>query len=262
MATFYSSAQTWTKTKLAVVGLFLLAGGAAVAAEDLNKIFAERAEAEFKRTQALFASAPAVGSNAWQFARSCFDLAEVATNKTRQAEIARLGVATCQQLLAREPKSAPAHYYLAMNFGKLADAESPSIAAYKLVHEIEREFKAAAELDKDFDFAGPERNLGQLYFQAPGWPLSVGSKHKAREWLKRAVAVAPDYPENQLCLAEAYLQWRQRDEAEATLKKLTAVWPAAQTNLTGAAWEKSWGEWRVRRTAAQAEFQKLFPAGS
>jgi hypothetical protein len=46
------------------------------------------------------------------------------------------------------------------------------------------------------------------------------------------------------------------------LKKLTAVWPTAQTNLTGAAWEKSWGEWRVRRTAAQAEFQKLFPAGS
>jgi tetratricopeptide (TPR) repeat protein len=260
MATFYSSAQATTKTKLAVVGLFLLIVGGAAAAEEPNKIFTARAEKEFHRAQAQFQSATNDSTNAWQFARACFDFSELVTNATQRAASARLGIAACRQLLMREPKSAPAHYYLAMNFGELADAEAPSIAAYKLVHEIEREFKTAAELDEHFDFAGPVRNLGQLYFQAPAWPLSIGSKHKAREWLERAATLAPDYPENQLCLAEAQLKWRQRDEAEKTLKKLAAVWPAAQTNFTGVAWEKSWGEWRVRHTAAQSEFQKLFPA--
>ena len=75
-----------------------------------------------------------------------------------------------------------------MNFGELAEAEAPSIAAYKLVNEIEREFKAAADLDEHFDYAGPARCLGLLYRDAPGWPISIGSKHKAREWLERAAA--------------------------------------------------------------------------
>ncbi len=77
------------------------------------------------------------------------------------------------------PNSAPAHYYLAMNLGQLARTEF--LGALKLVREMEREFKTAAELDAQFDFAGPERSLGLLYRDAPGWPVSIGSKRKARE---------------------------------------------------------------------------------
>jgi hypothetical protein len=91
----------------------------------------------------------------------------------------------------QEPKSAPAHYYLAATLGELAQAEAPSIAAYLRVYEVEREFKTAAELDVRLDHAGPARTLGELYFQAPGWPLSIGSKDLAREWLERAAALAP-----------------------------------------------------------------------
>jgi hypothetical protein len=69
-------------------------------------------------------------------------------------------------------------------------AEAPSIAAYLRVYEVEREFKAAAELDLRLDYAGPARPLGELYFPAPGWPLSIGCKDQAREWLERAAARA------------------------------------------------------------------------
>ena len=119
-----------------------------------------------------------------------------ATNDAARAEFARTGIAVCRQWLARESNSAPGHYYFAMNLGKLAQAEAPSLAAYRLVHEVEREFTAAAELDVRFDHAGPARSLGELYFQAPGWPFSVGSKHRAREWFDRAAALAPEYPGN------------------------------------------------------------------
>ena len=121
-----------------------------------------------------------------------------------------------------------------MNLGQLADAEAPSIAAYKLVKEIEREFKAAADLDEHFDYAGPARCLGLLYRDAPGWPISIGSQRKAREWLEPAVKLAPDYPENHLNLAETCLRWKERDAAERELKALDALWPKAQTNFSGA----------------------------
>ena len=170
-----------------------------------------------------------------------------------------LGIDASKTLIERAPRSAPGHYYLAMNSGELADAEAPSLAAYKLVHEIEREFKTAAELEVQYDFAGPARCLGLLYRDAPGWPLSVGSKHKAREWLERAVALAPDYPDNQLNLAESQLKWHQRDEAEKTLQTIATRWPAAQTNFTGETWEPDWHDWNTRRAALQAELEHPAP---
>ncbi len=239
---------------------FLLAATAVAATGQTltNKIFAARAEKEFHRAQIQLQSAAKNPTNAWQFARACFDFADFSTNDTRRANIARLGIAASRQFLAREPRSAPGHYYLAMDFGRLAEALAPSLAAYKLVKEIEREFKTARELDEHFDFAGPPRNLGLLYRDAPGWPISIGSKRKAREFLERAAALAPDYPENQLNLAESQLKWRLRDEAEKTLRKLDALWPSAQTNFTGEVWEQSWSDWTARRTAVKAEFSKVF----
>lgn len=245
--------------RIIIAGSLLFAAAVGALAQTAAKnLLAARVENEFHQAQVRFQSAPNNSTNAWDFARASSDFCDVATNDTQRAEIAKLGIAACHHLLAREPNSAPGHYYLAMNLGKLAQAEAPSLAAYHLVHEVEREFLQAAALDVRFDHAGPARTLGELYFQAPGWPLSVGSKHKAREWFERAAALAPDYPENLLNLAEAHLQWREKDEAAKILRLLATNWPVALTNLSGVAHEKDWRDWSVRRTAALAEFQKAF----
>jgi len=234
----------------------LLAGGAVAFGADTNRLVL-RAGEDFSRAQQNF-HATNNAAAALELARASFLYADQATNETQRAEVAQAGIAACRQWLARDPKAAPAHYYLATNLGELAQAEAPSLAAYKLVHEVEREFKTAAELDVRYDYAGPARTLGELYFQAPGWPLSVGSKHKAREWLERAAALAPEYPENWLNLAEAHLKWREKDEAAKRLRKLDAIWPAAQARFTGPTREKDWLDWTDRRAAARADFQTLF----
>jgi len=123
---------------------------------------------------------------------------------------------------------------------------------------VEREFVTAAELDVRFDYAGPARGLGELYFQAPGWPFSVGNKRKAHEWLERAITLAPEYPGNHLNLAEAQWQWRETDAFATTMKNLESQWPSAKTNFTGEAWEPCWADWNARRTALRSEFQKKF----
>jgi len=156
-----------TRGRLAAAILLSAAVGMVFADESRNPVFAGRAGAEFHRAQTQFQSHTNDSAAAWQFARACYDFADFATNSSDRAALAELGVAACRQLLVREPKSVPGHYYLGMNFGQLADAEAPSMAAYKLVHEVEREFKSAAELDEHFDFAGPARNLGETLFSGP-----------------------------------------------------------------------------------------------
>ena len=236
--------------------LFLAALAASAQAAS-NQVFAARAQRAFLTAQKNFAD-NFNETNALRLGRTAYDWAEFSTNETQRAETSRAGIAACRQWLARQPKSAPAHYYLAMNDGELAEAEAPSMAAYKLVREIEHEFKTAADLDEAFDHAGPPRCLGLLYRDAPGWPLSIGSKHKAREWLERAAALAPDFPENQLNLAESHVRWRQAAEAALAIKKLDTIWPAARIHFTGEAWEPDWADWTARRTAVEADFQKTF----
>ena len=237
--------------------LLLAAAGLIFADETRDKIFAARAGAEFHRAQTSWQSDTNGSTAAWQFARACFDLADFATNDTERAAIATQGIAACRELLARDTNSAPGHYYLAMNYGQLARAEAPSIAAYHLVRQMEHEFKSAADLDKSFDYAGPGRCLGLLYRDAPGWPFSIGSRHKARECLEQAAQLAPDYPENRLNLAESFLQWHDTDGANQELQTLDALWPKAQTNFSGEAWERSWEDWTARRDAVRKKLADI-----
>jgi tetratricopeptide (TPR) repeat protein len=240
-----------------VAALFLFAGvGIVFAGEPRNPIFAARAGAEYHRAQTQFQSNPNDPAAAWQFARACYDFNDFATNNAGRAELAGRGIAACRQLLARESNSAPGHYYLAIELGQLADTRR-NLAAFKMVKEMEREFKTADDLDEHFDYAGPARCLGLLYRDAPGWPVSIGSRHKAREWLEQAVKLAPDYPENRLNLVESYWQWKDREAASHELKTLDALWPRAQTNFTGEAWERSWNDWSTRRDAVREKLNEI-----
>jgi tetratricopeptide (TPR) repeat protein len=205
--------------------------------------FAAYAQQSFQQAQARYQKAPGEAAAAWQFGRACFDLAEFATNNPSRASLAEQGIAACRLALARESDSAPAHYYLGMNLGQLA--RTRGLSALKLVDQMEREFMRARELDEPLDYAGPDRNLGLLYCDAPVIG-SIGSRTRAREHLRRAVEVAPQYPENRLSLIEAYVKWGDRTGAYRELQTLEAVWPAARTNLVGQAWAASWADWEPR----------------
>jgi hypothetical protein len=238
-----------------VTALVLLAGGGTLfAGPETNRMFAARAEAEWHRAQTQFQLHTNAAAG-WQLARACFEFNDFATNNAGRAELAGEGIAACRQQLAGESNSAPGHYYLALELGLLADTKR-NPTAFKLVREMERELKSADELDSHLDYAGPARCLGLLYRDAPGWPLSIGSRHRAREWLERAARLAPDYPENHLNLVEACWQWKDRETARNELKQLDALWPAARTNLTGEAWERSWDDWSTRRDTVREKLNE------
>ncbi len=154
------------------------------------------------------------------------------------------GIAASQEAVRVVPSLAAGHYYLGMNLGQLA--RTKTFGALKLVNEMERSFKIARELDATLDYAGPDRCLGLLYLDAPGWPASIGSRKKAREHLLRAVEVAPDYPENRLNLVEALLRWGDKKSVHPEAKALSTLMPKARTTLTGEVWAASWADWDRR----------------
>jgi hypothetical protein len=182
---------------------------------------------------------------AWQLGRACFEWWEFLTNDTARATIANEGIAVCRALVGRQSTNAAGHYYLALNLGRLADTRR-NLSAMKLVDEMETEFKLTAGLDPKFDFAGPDRGLGNLYLGAPGWPVSVGSKSRARTHLRRAVELCPEFPENQLCLIEAYLKWGEKKSAQPMLATIDKVLEKARSQFTGETWANAWRDWNQR----------------
>jgi len=202
------------------------------------------AEEVFISAQKHYAAEPTNDVAAWQFARAAFDRGEFSTNDTERAAIAVQGIAACRKLIQRDTGCAQAHYYLGLNLGQLA--RTKLLGALPLVSEMEDGFKTARKLDENFDYAGPDRFLGQLYFQAPGWPASVGSQRKARKHLGRAAELAPDYPENRLNLAEAGLKWHDQKLVQREIEALEMLWPAARTNFVGANWDAFWADWQPR----------------
>jgi tetratricopeptide (TPR) repeat protein len=201
----------------------------------------------FAETKKQFEAHPGKADRAWQFARACFDAADIATNNTERAAIAEQGISAARQAIAMESNSAPAHFYLGVNMGELA--ETKGLSALKLVRQMQHEFSIARDLDPHIVFAGPDRNLGLLYRDAPSIG-SIGSRTKAREHLQHAVDLAPDFPENQLNLIEALVKWGEKETATHQLKLLKERLPGARAEFTGPHWTLSWVDWDAR-------FQKL-----
>jgi hypothetical protein len=212
-------------------------------------VFAKRAEKVFKAAKERVQSEPGKAEALLDFGRVCYDWADYSTTKIQRAEIANQGIDACKKLIALDAKSVGGHYYLAMNCGQLA--QTKTLGALRLVSQMETEFKTALSLDAKFDYAGPDRNLGLLYWQAPGWPTSLGSNAKARTHLTAALKAAPEYPENALNLIEAELKWGDKPGVARDFKTLNENWDTAKKKLTGEEWASSWADWEKRKAAAE-----------
>jgi hypothetical protein len=241
----FSPVKTDERNVTRYAGALLMVMALAVlwSAEAQQNNFAARARRLYWEAQTRRNKNPKDIETIWQFARACFDLGDFATNSSERAEIAEQGISACREVISKEPGSVEGHYYLGMNLGQLA--QTKGLGALKLVDLMEREFKTVRQNDETFDYAGPDRNLGLLYRDAPSIG-SIGSRTKAKQHLARAVELAPNYPENRLNLAETCLKWEDRNCATRELKALEAGWTVARTNFVGVEWEQSWLDWKKR----------------
>lgn len=204
-----------------------------------------------KKFQADTNSVPA----SWALGQACFWRGEFAANDEERKALANEGIAVCRALTISAPTVPEGHYYLAMNLGQLA--RTKWLEALGIVKDLERGLKLASGMNPRLDHAGPDRCLGLLYRDAPGWPVSVGSKSKGRTHLLRAVELAPDFPENHLVLVETWVMWKEKKILQRDLDTLAALLPKARKQFAGEDWAAMWDDWERRWQEVQARATEL-----
>lgn len=68
-------------------------------------------------------------------------------------------------------------------------------------------------------------SLGSLYYMVPGWPVGFGDKKKARAYLEKAVAVAPQAIDANYFMGDFLLQTHAYPEAAGYLEKALSAAP-------------------------------------
>ena len=146
------------------------------------------------------------------------------------------GLAAGKKAVELEPSRVEGHYYLAQLHGFTAQAQRGGDVK-PLLQQLISEGELALKADEKFDNGGPQRMLGTMYARAPAPPVAVGDPEKAVQYLQKAVALAPDFPPNQIFLADALIADERYQDAEtaiATAKKL----------LADSKWEKRRAGWK------------------
>lgn len=200
-----------------------------------------RPERLYQEAKARWSPTSTNATDCWQFGRACFDLAEYASNQTQRAALATEGIEACRRSLQLFPSNAPAYFFLGLNYGQLA--RTKLLGALSLVKEMQGAWEKAIELDPLYDHAGPHRALGILYRDAPGWPVSIGSKAKARWHLLKAVELAPGYPGNQLSLLESHARWGEYRLLQQQRAATAQLMQEARLQFRGEEWALDWKEW-------------------
>jgi len=149
---------------------------------------------------------------------TCFVLGQLAPSQQSMGYY-RQGQSYAETLIREAPHRVEGHYWLAMNLCGQAD-DGGKLLGRKLLPRILEELKRAVALDETYDQAGAHRVLGRIYYEAPGWPLSVGDLAKSRQHLQAAVRLAPATSTNHLYLAETLIRLKDNPAAEPELQQV------------------------------------------
>ncbi|MEP7013418.1 MAG: hypothetical protein ABJC13_24110 [Acidobacteriota bacterium] len=150
-----------------------------------------------------------------------------------RAKLDAMTPAAAAKALAGVPEAGYVFLWGAVDWGLWGDAFGKLAAARQGVGDKVRRYgEIVLAGDPRFEEAGGYRLLGRLNTLAPKVPFITGwvDRDFAIDSLKKAVAIAPQNPYNQLYLADALLQYRSaaKPEAIAILKRLAAMKPTAE----------------------------------
>jgi predicted Zn-dependent protease len=123
------------------------------------------------------------------------------TDSKIRRDLAAEANADADACVALEPQAPACLYGRAVALGLNARAH-PTRASEYLTSMLDA-LAHAESADPNYDEAGPARVRALVLIRAPGWPLGPGDPDAGLDAARRAVTLRPNYPPNQLALAEA-----------------------------------------------------------
>ncbi|MDO8528024.1 MAG: hypothetical protein Q7T03_10115 [Deltaproteobacteria bacterium] len=164
--------------------------------------------------------------------------ADLAPNKKEKGPLVKQALKLAGECVAQYPHEAGCYYYRGQAIG--LHTESLLFGWQKEVRLMIADWQKALSLDPKFDHGGPDRMLGELFTSLPKY---FGTKEvrqdipKAASHLKTSIQIAPDYPTQQLDMAELLVDQKKWEEANLYLKKAELLFPQCQNDPYYPGWQ-------------------------
>src|SRR5262245_7405168 len=157
----------------------------------------------------------------WRASRACYFVGD----QVAEAEKIRFferGVETGQRAIALEPNAVEGHFWLAANYGGLAEQKGP-FKALQLIKKIRAGMETVLQINEGYQNGAAYLALGEIDRQLPG--IIGGNLDRAISRLEKGLSVAPNNLEIKLSLAEAYLERKRKEDARHLLQVIVN-WPS------------------------------------
>jgi hypothetical protein len=151
------------------------------------------------------------------------------TDSKMREQFAADAARDAQACLERAPRSAACLYYHAIALG--LEARAHPLRAGEALKGMLDALSGAEAADAQIDEAGPARVKALVLVKAPAWPLGPGDPEAGLASARRAVALKPQYPPNELAVAEALAKTgdsRGAREAYGRARELSQALPPSQ----------------------------------
>ncbi len=132
-------------------------------------------------------------------------------------QLLELGEEYAVKLIEITPDSAKGYYLSGIYLGQIGEKRG-ILNSLRSVRPMRDLLEKAIQLEPDF--APAYDVLARLYFEAPGWPLSIGSANKALEYRIKSVELEPDNVNYQWELYNNYVKVNKLKEAAEVMKTI------------------------------------------
>jgi tetratricopeptide (TPR) repeat protein len=135
----------------------------------------------------------------WEAARTAVWLGNYGP-KDKQDSYVRDGIRYANTAVKLKPEGEEGLFYDGVLAGKLAELDinyGPSGLEI-----IQQRMKQLIDLKSTYVYGGPDRVLAIVLMRAPGSPIGPGDWDLAEKHMKKALEIDPNWPENQLYMAE------------------------------------------------------------
>lgn len=217
---------------MAVAVVVGVSGGSAAAESAAQRLMAQADALYDKRDQAgmadksidayqqVLAVDDANAEAYWKIARVYYWKGTQEASDAAASKHYREGIEFAKLGIEADPKSAGAHFWLSVSYGKFGEANG-MMQSLHLVEPMKAEIEKALALDEKFEWGGAYRVMCRLYMKLPGF--KGGDIKKSIEFGKKSVALGPGLPMNHLYLAEALVQDGQKEEAKKVLRHIVTM---------------------------------------
>lgn len=173
------------------------------------------------------------------------------TDRSAARKLAEEGIDLAERCITTAPEEAACYYWRAVNTGFFHRVHI--IGYQRGVKRMIDDCMKVIELNEGYDHAGVYRILGELYTRLPQTGGTAESITRdldlAENYLRQAIKLAPEYPENHIALAKTLIE---KENFSGTAKALT------DAKILVSQWENdiAYNDWRNSMLVLEKKMKK------